>query len=205
MNLSGIFAVSAAVIGSVGGAALIIVGLSSWLGKVWANRILEQDRFRYQSEIEKLKNELASEREKGNFVFSMYFEGQFKIYNNLWVSLVELRRWVDQLWAEATNRNLRNFIRALEKAKRQIQNSALLIEPDHYNQITNAMQAFADYKVGKEGLVSIRSTQRIDDSEVQDIIDGNQHNRQLIVQFTDDILAKMRGQLRDAGALLTSG
>lgn len=205
MNISDIFAVSAAIIGSVGGAALIIVGLSSWLGKVWANRILEQDRFRYQSEIEKLKNELASEREKGNFAFSIYFEGQFKIYNDLWVSLIELRRCVDQLWAEATNRNLRSFIRALEKAQRQIQNSALLIEPDHYNQITTVMQAFADYKVGKEGLVSMRNAQQLEDKQIQEIIESNQYNRQLIVQFTDDILAKMRGQLRDAGALLASG
>lgn len=205
MALSDIFAVSAAVIGSVGGAALIIIGLSSWLGKVWANRILEQDRFRYQSEIEKLRNELTSQREKGNFAFSMYFEGQFKIYNDLWVSLVELRHWVDQLWADATSRNLRNFIRALEKAQRQIQNSALLIESDHYNQINAAMQAFADYKVGKEGLVSGRNAHQIDDNEVREIIEGNQQNRQLIVQFTDEMLAKMRSQLRNAGALLTSG
>jgi len=70
MNISDIFAISGAVIGSVGGSALIILALSTWLGKVWANRILEQDRFRYKSEIEQLKNKLTSDREKGNIVFS---------------------------------------------------------------------------------------------------------------------------------------
>lgn len=205
MNVSDIFAISGAVIGSVGGSALIILALSTWLGKVWANRILEQDRFRYKSEIEHLKNKLTSDREKGNFIFSMYFEGQFKIYNELWVSLVELRHWVDQLWEEATSHNLQNFVRALRKAQRQIQNSALLLEPGHYNQITAAMQAFADYRVGKEDLVSMRSTRRVHDEDVQEIIDGNQHNRQLIVDFTDDVLSKMRAQLRDAGALFTNG
>lgn len=202
MNFTESFSVATAIISSTGGATLIILGFSSWLGKVWANRILERDRARYQSEIEQLKNKLDSERDKVSFAFSMYFEGQFKIYNGLWVSLVELKYCVDQLWADATNHNLGIFIRALKKAQRQIQNSALLIEADHYNQITTAMQAFADYRVGKEQLVSIKNAGKIDPLEVQQIINENAQNRQLILQFTDDMLEKMRTQLRDAGVLL---
>src|SRR6266545_315513 len=36
-------------VGSVGGASILILGLSSWLGKVWASRILEKDRATYQA------------------------------------------------------------------------------------------------------------------------------------------------------------
>jgi len=91
MDISDIFKISGAILGSVGGAAVIIVGLSTWLGKVWANRIFEKDKLRYTSELEKVKNDLKRETEKHNFVFSLYFEGQFKLYNDLWLSLSELQ------------------------------------------------------------------------------------------------------------------
>ena len=44
-----------AFLASVGGAGAIIFGLSSWLGKVWANRILEADRVKYQTQLEVIK------------------------------------------------------------------------------------------------------------------------------------------------------
>ena len=49
------------VLGSFGGAAAIIFWLSSWLGKVWANRILEQDKPKYEKELEAIKVELGRE------------------------------------------------------------------------------------------------------------------------------------------------
>lgn len=32
------------------GAIPVIAGLSAWLGKIWANRILEQDRTKYHTQ-----------------------------------------------------------------------------------------------------------------------------------------------------------
>jgi hypothetical protein len=51
MSWDEVFKLTSAIFASVGGAAAIIFGLSSWLGKVWANRILEADKVRYQSEL----------------------------------------------------------------------------------------------------------------------------------------------------------
>lgn len=48
------FQIITAALGAVGGSAIIIWGLSSWLGKVWANRILEEDKFKYSKELESL-------------------------------------------------------------------------------------------------------------------------------------------------------
>ncbi|MCF6150444.1 MAG: hypothetical protein E3K37_17550 [Candidatus Kuenenia sp.] len=73
--VSNVFSIAEAMIGSVGGAALIIVALSTWLGKVWANRILDKDRLKYASELEQIRNKLNSERERSQFVFSLYFGG----------------------------------------------------------------------------------------------------------------------------------
>lgn len=43
------------ILASFGGSAIILVALSSWLGKVWANRILENDKTKYISEMEAIK------------------------------------------------------------------------------------------------------------------------------------------------------
>ena len=139
MNTKEVFTISAAILGSVGGAAAIIFGLSSWLGKVWANRILEKDKLKYTTELEKIKTELQGASQKQNLIFSLYFEGQFKLYNDLWISLSELQSRVEDLWAEATPRNLKKFALALRKAKSKIRSSALLIEPQHYKDIMNAI------------------------------------------------------------------
>jgi len=43
MTTSEIFEISGAILASVGGASVVIFGLSSFLAKVWASRILESD------------------------------------------------------------------------------------------------------------------------------------------------------------------
>lgn len=199
MNITEIFQVSAAVLGSVGGAAAIIFGFSTWLGKVWANRILEQDKLKYSTELEKIKNKLQNESEKRNLMFSLYFEGQFKLYNDLWVSLSELQTGVELLWAEANLKNLKNFISVLSNAKKQIRNSALLIEPNHYKEIMEVIESLENYHVGKERLINARRhIEHVSEHEVQEIIDQNRHNRELINDFVEHMLERMREQIGGA-------
>jgi hypothetical protein len=68
MNVSEIFGITAAIIASLGGGGAIVLTLSSWLGKVWANRLMVQDRGKYEQEFAKLQAELRhnSERELTN-------------------------------------------------------------------------------------------------------------------------------------------
>ncbi len=53
-----IWSVAFAVLVSLGGGAAIVFGMSSWLGKVWANRILEGEKAKYQAEFARLKSDL---------------------------------------------------------------------------------------------------------------------------------------------------
>jgi len=199
MNITEIFQVSGAILGSVGGAVAIIIGFSTWLGKVWANRILEQDKLKYSSELEKIKNKIQSESEKQSLMFSLYFEGQFKLYNDLWVSLSELQSGVELLWEEASPRNLKNFIFVLSKAKKQIRNSALLIEPNHYREIMEVIENLESYHVGKERLINARRhIEYVSESDIQDIINQNRHNRERINTFVEHMLEKMREQIGGA-------
>lgn len=47
--------IAAAIIAAFGGSTLILLAASSWLGKVWASRILEKDRAHFQKELDDLQ------------------------------------------------------------------------------------------------------------------------------------------------------
>ncbi len=49
---------------SLGGSAVILMAFSSWLGKVWANRILEKDKNKYTLELDAIKNEYNKDLER---------------------------------------------------------------------------------------------------------------------------------------------
>lgn len=80
---------------TVGGVIVIVFfGLSSWLGKVWANRILQKDRTKYQTQVETLIENLRTQARKKLYVHQLQFEKEFEIYKELWGQLIRLVPWV---------------------------------------------------------------------------------------------------------------
>lgn len=198
MGLTEIFKISGAIITSIGGASIIIFALSSWLGKIWASRILEKDRLQYASELESIKNQLHIDAQRQQTVFSMYFEAQFRIYNDLWVSLSALQNEVDKLWGCANSRNLKSFVSSLAEAKTKIRNSALLISKNHYQEIMEVIYNLENYQIGKEKLINARrSTENITDSNIQEIIVQNRENKDKIAKFVNHMLEEMRTQISE--------
>ncbi len=81
MQLSDILAISGSIIASIGGGAAIVFGFSSWLGKVWANRLMEKEKNEHSRELESLKNTFLRETEsykirlkKSELIFEKQFE-----------------------------------------------------------------------------------------------------------------------------------
>ena len=64
MDLKEVIQVAAAILLSLGGGGIIVFGLSSWLGKVWAERILSSEKARFEREMAALQNELRLNAEK---------------------------------------------------------------------------------------------------------------------------------------------
>lgn len=60
MDIQTIFSISAAFLASLGGGVVIVFGASAWLGKVWANRLLESDKFGYAKELAAIKTQLEN-------------------------------------------------------------------------------------------------------------------------------------------------
>jgi hypothetical protein len=55
MSLSDLAELVAGILLSFGGSGAIVLGMSNWLGKVWAERLMEKEKTRYQKEIEDFK------------------------------------------------------------------------------------------------------------------------------------------------------
>ena len=53
-----IFEISLAIIASLGGSAILLAAFSSWLGNVWAKRMLQNERAKNESVLEEVKKEL---------------------------------------------------------------------------------------------------------------------------------------------------
>lgn len=103
MNLTNIFSVAAAVLASLGGGAVIIFAFSNWLGKVWANRLMERDRAQYEREIESLKSELLRDTEsykvklrKSEFIFQKEFEAALNslLYLGACYHRIQVQVWI---------------------------------------------------------------------------------------------------------------
>lgn len=70
MDIDAIWNIAQAILLSLGGGAAIVFAFSTWLGKVWAERILEKDRAKYQREIELIKGDLNKKIHEHNVAVS---------------------------------------------------------------------------------------------------------------------------------------
>ena len=63
MSLSDVLQIVATGVMSIGGGGAIVLGLSSWLGKVWANRLMESEKETHARDLERLRSELQRTNE----------------------------------------------------------------------------------------------------------------------------------------------
>lgn len=100
-----IFQVAGAIIASIGGSSVIILGLSGWLGKVWASRILESEKKRHNLEIEEFKGRLSKEInvvnsmiDKSVYVTKLQYDKEFSIYLEIWEKLADCVLYTKNLY-----------------------------------------------------------------------------------------------------------
>lgn len=100
-------------LGTVGGVSVFVLGLSAWVGRVWATRIADTEKARHAQELERLKLELELTKTQ----IQRISEAKFKLYNDLWASLQDVRSIGDRLWERASKESLQDFIDALREAQ----------------------------------------------------------------------------------------
>lgn len=87
MTISDALTVTITALLSLGGGGIIVFALSSWLGRVWASRILEQDRAKYQKALQTELERVRGDREQNVFVHRIQFEAEFRAYQEVWQAL----------------------------------------------------------------------------------------------------------------------
>ncbi len=203
-----LYAVGAIAFTSLGGGA-IVLALSAWLGKVWANKILESDRARYQKEIEELrakyrreveeKLELLRDRlEKGQFVHKVQFETEFRIYRELWQKLSKVRN---------AALRLRPVLDTMPPGK-----TADQVRKERYADLADTFNPFQEIVVGQEPFYSpkvfelVRELSKVIRSEASDYahVDANrgpeywneaEENATKIADHSDKICAAIRERI----------
>lgn len=195
MEWSDIFKIITGLLVSLGGGGAIILGLSKFFGELLAKRYEEKIKASFQNEI----NEYQSQLDILKQTTLRYSDKQFELYSILWSSLHDLKVLADDLWIEANSRKMERFVRQLKKTKIDVEKASLFIEDQHYEELSNILNRFSDYQVGKGLLIDYRMQNDYnDDYEINRMISHNgelkmQYER-LIKDIKDDLRQQIRGK-----------
>ncbi|HAS3131070.1 TPA: hypothetical protein I6Y71_004416 [Vibrio parahaemolyticus] len=79
MGIETAFNIVSAALVSIGGGAAVILGLSSFLGKLWAERILSEEKAKYEKELERYRDELAQLSFENQYRFQRLHERRVEV------------------------------------------------------------------------------------------------------------------------------
>jgi len=222
MSFNEILSVSGGVLVSLGGGAAIVIACSSWLGKVWANRIfesekaqlqkeiefykkdlqkeIETEKFKLQQEVEKAKAQYQLETEKNKAKFLRYSETQFKLYSDLWSALCELETTAEALWESAEVEVVLQLRVKLVEAKKALRKGCLLIEDCDYRQLIAVLEQFEQFQFGKSKLVKLKTRAQlteayVDEAEVKNVINANGSARADYSNLLESIRRSLKQQI----------
>ncbi|MGB7816491.1 MAG: hypothetical protein WBL28_09105 [Methylotenera sp.] len=85
--MSAAFEIATAVLFSIGTGGALVLALSSWLGKVWANRILEKEKLKYSEMLANFAQRLDFQLHSSKAVF----DAEFQVYRELWDAANKLK------------------------------------------------------------------------------------------------------------------
>lgn len=147
MNVKDILEVAAAIIASVGGCGIIILGLSKWFGGVLANKLLENEKLKYNKELEEYKsklneqlNKIKNVSEKELYVSKAQYDNEYKIYMEIWEKLHKCTAYTLRLYP----RGLVN-VSADENKMLDYQEEKYEEYTEHYNNFSMTIDKYAPF------------------------------------------------------------
>lgn len=69
MSTTDAYQIAQAVLVALGGGGALVFALSSWLGKVWANRLMAKETAKYEDEMVRLKAQLQAELDRSSHTY----------------------------------------------------------------------------------------------------------------------------------------
>ena len=193
---------------SMGGATVVIVGLSKWFGDFLSKRLLDNYNNKHSKELEGIKGkynkeleETKSALEKAKLQFLRYSEKQFDLYNDLWRVLHYTKLQADELWENAIPEKIPSFSEQIKLTKTAINDNLLLIEEEHYDKLLELIKQFEQFQFGKIRLVDIRrrpgeNIEAISPIEIRLTIDLNKKTKDNYDKLIMEIGKTFRNQIK---------
>ena len=148
----------------LGGTQVVLVALIAWLGKIWAERILENDRRKNRVFLEELQNSLLNDRERTNqtlttqldqsrFLFEktisrlsenqkLISEKRLPAIETLWKSIIELRELTaGKVLIDLIREHEQELFRTTKVLNEQIKTISLPDLTKNFLKITSELQA----------------------------------------------------------------
>ena len=193
MDWNEIWKIVLGIITSIGGIGIIIIAISKYLGKIFADKYLEIIKKDFEKEVEKYKTGLDIHKS----VILRYSDVQFEQYSKLWASLYDLKISADKLWENASDRNLETFAKQLKSSKIQIEKAGLFIEDTDYENLLKILNHFLEYEVGKGKLIKYRRKNNVDEYQIENLISANRENKSnydtLILKIKHNLRSQIKG------------
>jgi hypothetical protein len=206
MDLRAALQVAVMVLAGLGGGGVIVILCASWLGKVWANRILEADRLKYGQELERLRGNLEAqcrvlqgELDKAIHVHRVQFETEFRALSDIWAKLSVLRSAMGELRPtmdivdpdeepqERLRRHFRMFQEAFSDFVRAVDDQSPFYAEEIFQELSAALQ------IARRELMSIS----IEDPEQEGVnwYKEGAANFEALVQSSSRVSALIRKRL----------
>lgn len=108
------------VVMSMGGIGIIILGLSSWIGNIWANKFYEKERKKQEEYLKEIQSkfdiklaELNGQLEKNNMQFEILNRERIDVIKNLYTRLVDVEDYLGMFFSGITG--ARKFEKPLDE------------------------------------------------------------------------------------------
>jgi hypothetical protein len=210
LNFKDFLEMISAVLISIGGASVLIVGVSKLFGDFFSKRLLDNYNNKHSSELESLKSKYQTQLEttkneldRAKSQFLRYSEKQFELYNDLWKVLLHTKHQADLLWDNASPESIPSFSEQIRLTKDAIDENMILIEEDHYNKLTELVSKFDHFEFGKIKLIDLRMKSRaqienepISEEQVKHVIGTNRNTKNDYDSLVLDIGKSFRNQIK---------
>ncbi|CEG24551.1 hypothetical protein [Peribacillus simplex] len=160
-------------------------------------KIVEQIKADYNVQIEEIKKVHSKEIEEHKTTLlnvARYSEYQFKLYNELWASLYDLKSASEDLWEHANNKNLLTFVNHLSECNVKVGRNILLLDDKHYVRLKNIIDTFAKYQVGKTKLINVKNNS-LDNYRIQLIINDNELIKENFAELLDELAVVFKNHI----------
>ncbi len=116
------------------------------------------------NEIQKISGEIGQLKTQNDIVTAFIEEAKkshlpekFELYNGLWLSLVELKTIVNELWEYPSREKAKKLAKQVLETRKMLEQSAIFIPEALFNKLMDIIQEFESIQFGKVSLVKLRN------------------------------------------------